>query len=434
MSHTHRRHYLFGDCTDSPLDSNILGVLPDVLDYCVSTLLADERIERGRAERIEVERAAANEITCLQTLGSTLKEALARAPRGAEGGQTFHCVTMLRTASDLAVQSEIASVQTGLHRAKALLEECEKSDRGACLEALERLLVRNDFPETATSLHLRANDGGSYTALLHGCVPFGLRWTLELDPQGDPALERVVRVDKLVQRLEVHAPRTGGWLQKSPRLCVVRLDHHYVSELELTKEGMKLFVSSSSNGKGPGFHLDLFPEAPFARARQSDAAEGEPFVLDARDLEHLRALHERLLAATQPLTLRRKRLVDATLDEVSLLDQPSPRAVAQRVIGALAPITRAIVEHSSVRGELVLKRILEGNRREEIFLSRGELLARLAPLSPSRRALFAPLGLGEPPSTSQDDSGITKSWVSPGEVATDGMTVVAVDQRLAVAE
>ncbi len=402
MSHTHRSHYLFGDCTDSRLDSNFLGVLPGVVDYCVRTLLADERIERARAKCLEVEREATNEATCLRALGSSLKEALARAPRGAEGGQTSHCVTTLRAASDLAVESELASVQAGLDRAKAQVEECEKAERDACLKALESLLIRHDFPETITSLHLLTNDGGVYTALLHGCTPFGLRWALELDPTGDPAFERVVRVDKLVGRLEIHAPRTSGWLHKSPRLRVVRLEHHHLAEIELTREGMRLFLSSGSNGRGPGVHLEL-----------------------------LRALHERLLEAAQALAIRRKRLIGATLDEISLLDQPSLRVVAERVIGAMAPITRAIVEHSSAEGELVLKRILDGNRREEIFVSRAELLARLAPLSASRRSLFEPLGLGEPSGATHDDEDdgyITRSWISPGVVASDGTTVVATGQ------
>src|SRR5579862_7368045 len=95
--------YLYGDCTASELDSNFLGVLPDALDYCVATLLANQRIERGRAECLEFERKAKDEVTCLQDLGSRLKEALAHAPRGAEGGQTSKCVATLQAASDVAV-------------------------------------------------------------------------------------------------------------------------------------------------------------------------------------------------------------------------------------------------------------------------------------------------------------------------------------------
>jgi hypothetical protein len=423
--------YLYGDCTDSRLDSNFLGVLPEALDYCVRTLLADERIERGRAECLEVEREATNEVTCLRALSSGLKEALARAPRGAEGGQTSHCMAMLQAASDLAVRAALASVQAGLDQAKAVIMEREQAERTACLEALESLLIRHDFPDTVTSLRLQTNDGAFYTAFLDGCTPFGLRWTLELDPTGDPAFERVVRVDRLVQRLEIHAPRVSGWLHRSPRLRLLRLEHHYLAELELTKEGMKLFLSSESNGRPPGIRLDLAREAPFAHARQSDAADGEPFVLEGSDLELLRTLHERLLAAAQAATTRRKRLLAATLDEVSLLEQPSPRVVAERLIGAIAPITRAIVEHSYAQGELVLKKGLDGNRREEIFVSRAELLARLAPLSASRRSLFGPLGLEEPPSaTPHDKDGryITKSWVSRGEVVSDGTTVLAMGE------
>ena len=424
--------YLYGDCTDSKLDSNFLGVLPDALDYCVQTLLADEHIARRRAECLQFERQAKNEVACLRDVGSSLKAALARAPKGAEGGQASKCVATLQAASDLAVSAELASVQAGLDRCKAQLEESEQSERSACFKALENLLIRHDLPDTGWSLHLRTTDGALYTALLHGCTRFGLRWTLELDPTGEPSFERVVRVDKLVEHLQIHAPRLIGWLHKRPDVRVVRLDHHYLYELELTNESMKLFLSSGSKGK-EGIHLHLLPEAPFGHARLDHASEGEPFVLEASDLDLLRELHERLLAVARTLTTRRKRLLGAMLDEVSLLEQPNPRIVAERLICVMAPITTAIAEHSAARGELVLKRVLDGNHREEVFVTRQELLSRLARLSPAHQSLFEPLGLREPRSALRDEhdegsSCPTSGWVSDGMVASDGIAVVAMSE------
>jgi hypothetical protein len=75
--------YLYGDCTDSKLETNFLGVLPDALDFCVWALLADERVESARAAYLASEREASKEATCLRDVRSRLNEALTCAPTGA---------------------------------------------------------------------------------------------------------------------------------------------------------------------------------------------------------------------------------------------------------------------------------------------------------------------------------------------------------------
>lgn len=423
--------YLYGDCTESHLDSNVLGVLPDALDYCVGTILADERIARAREQCREAERLAAHEIGCLETLAARLKETLAHAPTGAEGGQTAEFVTTLGATFDVALNAEVDSVGAQLRRTTKLLGDGMQAERTACLTVLERLLIRHDLPGASSSIHLHARDDGSYAARLHGRTPFGLRWTLELDTTGEALFEHVVRIDRLVRQLEFHAPRMSGWIHKTPGVQLVHLEHHQIAELELSTERMKLFLTNGGSRRGPveGVHLELLPEAPFARAWRSDAAD-EPVVLEGSDRDLLGALHEKLVAVAGPLAARRKRLVEASLDDVPLLDQPSPRIVGERLVAAMAPITKGIVEHSGARGELVLKRVLDGHRREEIFLSRADLLARMASLTPEQQTIFEPLGLsgpeGDDVQSRRRAEEQTVSWASPGAVAIDGAAVVAI--------
>jgi hypothetical protein len=61
----------------------------------------------------------------------------------------------------------------------------------------------------------------------------------------------------------------------------------------------------------------------------------------------------------------------------------------------MAPVVREIARHSLSPQELVLKRMLAGDRREEIFASKAELAQKLDPLPASLRQVFAPLGLDE---------------------------------------
>ena len=68
--------------------------------------------------------------------------------------------------------------------------------------------------------------------------------------------------------------------------------------------------------------------------------------------------------------------------------------LVKRLIAQIAPVVREIAKHSQSSDELVVKRVLADNRREETFVAKAELLRKFASLSPGRRACFEPLGLG----------------------------------------
>ena len=57
----------------------------------------------------------------------------------------------------------------------------------------------------------------------------------------------------------------------------------------------------------------------------------------------------------------------------------------------MAPIVQEIAARSQSPDELVLRRLLSGDRREEIFMSKSELKAKLEPLVNGSRSLFDPL-------------------------------------------
>jgi hypothetical protein len=76
-----------------------------------------------------------------------------------------------------------------------------------------------------------------------------------------------------------------------------------------------------------------------------------------------------------------------------LNDSVWPAAVAERLIGQLAPVVSEIAARSGAPGELVLRRDVGGGRREEVYVTKAELCEKVMVLPPSRRAAFERLGL-----------------------------------------
>jgi hypothetical protein len=131
----------------------------------------------------------------------------------------------------------------------------------------------------------------------------------------------------------------------------------------------------------------------------------EPFDVQEVDVPKLSALRVKLGAAVSELGRHRTKIVEAKLDGESLQSHSKPTLLVERLIAVLVPETREIAARSQSRSELVLRRSLGGDRREEIFLSRQELAQKLEPLDERNRALFdsllldggAPAARSEPP-------------------------------------
>jgi hypothetical protein len=72
------------------------------------------------------------------------------------------------------------------------------------------------------------------------------------------------------------------------------------------------------------------------------------------------------------------------------------RDLIERLLLVLAPLVRDLSAHSLSPSELVLRRMIGDDRREEIFVTKAELRAKFSDLEEDDRRLFDVLDLGEP--------------------------------------
>ena len=209
-------------------------------------------------------------------------------------------------------------------------------------------------------------------------------------------LERIVRVDRLAERLDVQAPEMSGWLHKEIKLRPQHLEKHHLTEIMIGAAGGILKLRVAAEGTGPGFDVLVSKDAPrvrLARVDQGDGPVDPPFEVQEADAKKLLAAYEMVASATTALLQHRKGLAEATLDGERLRTHPKPSLLVERLIATMAPFVQEIAARSHSPGELVLRRLLSGDRREEIFLSKQELKLKLEPLLESNRALFGPLGI-----------------------------------------
>jgi hypothetical protein len=244
-------------------------------------------------------------------------------------------------------------------------------------------------------MHLAVAGGARYAGRARLKTGFGLDAVMDLEIPANNLFERVVRIDRLMERLDVQAPEVGGWLHKEVKRRPQHLEKLHVLEFAFGASSGALKLRVNADGTGPGFDLLFGKEAPRVRLVRVDQQEGAaadaPFDVEDDDAKNLLALYQKLAGPAGELTQHRRRLVEARVDGEVMRNHANPAVLVERLIAAMAPVVQEIASRSHSPGELVLRRLLSGDRREEIFLSKAELKAKLEPLSEGNRALFDPL-------------------------------------------
>jgi hypothetical protein len=393
--------YLYGDSTPSKLEGNYIEFLRDAVEFCVQLLLSDQRVVQGKAQTRSLEHATVAEVERLQKLAPLVTKAFEGTPLGATDSPTARTAGAISKAAHELVRAESIRMRDALDSEIAKRDADAAQERESAVKALEVLVVKHELPGSLADLDVVLAAGGRYGARARTKTAFGLETLLDLEVPANHLFEKVVRVDRLAEKLDVQAPEVGGWMRKEVKRRPQHLEKHHVVEVATSADDAKLRLRLAPDGTGPGFDVLFSKEAPRVQmlrvAEQQEGAAEQPFEVDEEDAKKLFALYSKLATAAAELTAHRRRVVDAKLDGEPMRAHTKPTLLAERLIATMAPVVQEIASRSQSPNELVLRRLIGGDRREEIFLSKGELKQKLEALNEVNRALFDPLWINVPP-------------------------------------
>jgi hypothetical protein len=389
--------FLYGDSTASPLKSDFIAFLRDAIDFTVTAMISDARLRAAADQMAKASQASEDEITLAEALAADVVHVLegfsaARDPASLAG----RCAARIQQGVRDVVQTEAETARTAVIAQRTAQAQLASSDYDSFFKALEGLLLRHTL-EDETGIYLLKLEGGMrYDAQLQCRTPYGLEWTMELDVPAPHPLAHVLRIDRVAERLEVDAPEEGGWITREVKNRPQRLDRLYLMALVVHPAETTIRLRANADGTGAGFDIllrDDPAQVDLLRVQEGAAAGDAPYRVTGEDVTSLRALRDSLVAMTLDLGRHKKTLREASLEGTALRALPSPRVLVERLISNMAPVVQEIGRRSLAPGELVLKRLLDDSRREEIFVSKKELARKVAVLPADLRRVFDPLEL-----------------------------------------
>lgn len=386
-------NYLYGDSTPSRLTSNFLEFLRDAMDFAVLVLEADARIKNGKARIKKLTDESRAEASRLDAFVKNVTKAIAETDKGPPTSATAQCAGRIIAMAAEAQRATNTSLQAKLVADSEEVAGEEAEARTRCYEALATLLAPHDPPDTAVVTHVTLLANGTYTAMMTGRAAFGLEWDCNLAmPDGNP-WSTLVRVERFLAQLEIHAPQLTGWISKEVKVKAQRLERYVVTELIDDRRTVKLKLRVEP-GQDVGFDFEVNLETQLCHAERTGPATEKglgPFDVPAEEMKMLVELATKLRASIADL--ERAELTSAKVEGRDFNEQVTYVPFVEKLIATLAPIVHEISEHSLAPTELVLRRLLGNDRREEIFVTKATLREKYAGLGEPLRELFAPLRL-----------------------------------------
>lgn len=397
--------YLYGDSTTSQLKSNFLEFLRDAIDFCVFVLQADAKMKRGRLSIRDLGEAAEDESERLERFINNVARAVAQSDKGDPQSPTARCGERLSALIVDAHRATIDGIRKTLADAIARIEADEAAGRESCMRALGALLAPHDPPNTSTVVTLDLGDAGRYIATLGAKADPALEWTLELAiPDGHP-WSALMRVDRLMPGLEIKAPQLAGWITKEVKIRPQKIERFLVTKIVDDTRSIAVQLRNEQH-LDVGFDFVIAPEggvwesartgtAKATRVGPADDASVGAFEPQSEDLPLLIELATKLHASLA--NLERRPNVSATFEGEDIRSLKDYVDLIERLVGTMTPIVREIAARSLTPNELILRRALADNRREEIFVAKKTLLDKLSVLPPELQEIFDPLGFDVAP-------------------------------------
>ena len=392
--------YRFGDGTPFPLRENFIDTIVAAVDGCVSLYRVEHEVEERILRQRESEKASVEELRRLEALKSLLETAVAPllAPRA--GGPTrpseHAAARIFHTAEEIIHQGK---AEIAKQRERITQEEKPTVLRERVRAALGEIFRSHALPRTEWRVRWQAATSSEGVA----SVDIGAQATRDLDlsflttiPSDSPWAHPVTVSDWIAGPIETMVQIEIG------KRRAVRLDTYALTEVNIAPGRESIILRESGKRASAGLHIVLprtASESPLVVPLDKRDRSGQPFVLDEAGNDAIRRLWSAIDERLPELIALRGALAGARLRGQELEEIDHPSEIAEAILMSLAPLVREMRMRSRVPGELILKRDLAGDRREEMFVPRKVLWDKVGGLPARHRQVFEAIGLGDEATT-----------------------------------
>lgn len=390
--------YLYGDSTDSGLELNYIELLREFLDFAVQVMLSEHRIAGSRMGADDAKRQATAELDRLRSLGASVTATLDTSKSQNSKSVTDQSILAIHQATEATLRRAAESLKQSVAKNEQELLASRGRERAGNAKLIEPLLLNHRLPDSESSVNVEIDaEGQSYAAEVVGSCKQGLAWRFAANIPPAHYFKETIKISSFDPELTISLPEMSGFVRKSVKLKPYRLFPLFLTSVKHVGSDIIVQLRSTASAQDDsGIDIRVQPTSPrVCITRLHKGEQSPPFDAPGDDAKKLLEMIENFSQKTVDLIEQRSRLIEVRFDKQPLASCNEPTTLVTRLIQRMGPVVSKIAEKSLAESELVLKRVLDNGRREEIFASKADMLNKISAVPMAARWVFAPLGLGE---------------------------------------
>lgn len=397
--------YLYGDSVPFPPQYDLLAALKIFVDQAAHAARADAE---GRAAMEAAEGDESLRVHSLDSLEGAHLAVVHAITSATTGGQPL-IVDYARRVQDFAAAIVAGARQDSAnetHRAKEAARGKVEQAKVIARSCLETILIALRLPVSESRTLMELDDGKNefQTALVH---PEGIQASFALSVDAVEAWQKPRRISDFAQGITLPVGVKRSLFKRTVSYEPITLDDLFVGGFDLDEDAAELRLRRKPDQKDALVfklrHTEAGLVAEVEHPGESGAEALDP-VLDPSATTELERFVTLLRSSCGPVVSHKSRLLDVTLHGRGVFEEHLVRDLLGAMVKILSPTVAQISRRSASPVELTLKTEEDDGRRQEVYVKKAELFAKLDAVpanglfDPLRQALEARPETAPPPS------------------------------------
>jgi len=385
--------FLYGDSVPFPPQYDFLGALKIFVDQ--STIAA--RLDGEGRSMLEVaELDAANRRRAIEALEASHLAAMHALGTATAGGQPI-VVDYAQKVQDYAnaiVAQTKADATASLEMARAAAKQKNESGAMQLHACIDQIMIALRLPVSSSDIvmELDPTQGAEFQSVQRYPEDIATAYALSIEALDDWKKPR--RVSEFAQGVSLPVGLKRSLFKRTVTHEAVALDEYFIGGFDLGDETAQLRLRRKPDQKDAlVFDMRYTDTGFYAEVQhpgEADAAALEPVLEQAAAVE-LERLVMLLRSAAGQVVKHKSRVLGVTIHGHDVFEEHLVAQLVKILVAQLAPTVAEIARRSTSPVELTLKTEDDDGRRQEIYVKKSELIAKIDAVPVTERATFDPL-------------------------------------------
>ncbi len=384
--------FLYGDSVPFPPQYDFLGALKVFVDQATIAARLDGEA-RHLVEIADVEaQGKQRSIEGLEAAHFAAMHALGTATTGGQPIIAEYARQLQEFATTLVGQAK-ANVINEAERARENARQKTESGATQLRACMEAILIAVRLPVSSSEIVMEYSENApDFQTIIR--YPDGIAAAYALSVDSLDEWRKPRRVSDFASGVNLPVGLKRSLFKRTVTYESLALDEYFLGGFELADDTAELRLRRKPDQKDVlGFNMRYTDQGFYAEVshpNEADASSLEP-VLDQAASVELERFVMLLRSATNQVVKHKSRVLGVTLNGRDVFDDHLVGELVSKMVKILAPNVVEIARRSTSPAELTLKTEQDGGKREEIYVKKAELFAKIDAVPLTERPVFEPL-------------------------------------------